>query len=112
MAQVMIQEHDCHHGFGDGRGAQADTGIVSALGNDFCCCASLVNGFAGHGDTGSGLQGNAGNQVLPGRNSAQRATRIILAETVCADLIAMLATALRNGRKAGAQFDECCLHAH
>ena len=50
MTQVMIHKHQRYHGFGDGRGAQTDTGIMTALGHDFRLSPTFVDGFAGHRD--------------------------------------------------------------
>ena len=31
----MVDKHEREHGFGDGRGAQADAGVVSAVSGEF-----------------------------------------------------------------------------
>ena len=35
MAQGVVDKHEREHGFGDGGGAQADAGVVSAVGGEF-----------------------------------------------------------------------------
>ena len=46
----MIDQHQSQHGFGDGRGAQADAGVVATVGFDLDALAVLVDGAARHAD--------------------------------------------------------------
>src|SRR6516162_9404229 len=50
MTQIVIGEHAGHHGLADGDGANADAGIVAALGDDLGFLPLAVHGAAGRKD--------------------------------------------------------------
>src|SRR5258707_471849 len=46
MAQEMIRQHACHHGFADRHRADSDAGVVAAFGHDIGIGAVAVHGAA------------------------------------------------------------------
>src|SRR5437660_199359 len=44
VAQEVVGEHNGHHGLAHGHGANADAGVVPALGGDFGLVAERVDG--------------------------------------------------------------------
>ena len=54
----MVDKHEREHGFGDGGGAQADAGVVSAVGGELDGVAVDVDAAARGGDGTGGFDGN------------------------------------------------------
>ena len=73
MAQGVVNEDQCEHGFGDGGGAQADAGVVSAVGGELDGVAVDVDAAARGGDGTGGLDGDVDVDVLAGADAAEDA---------------------------------------
>src|SRR3546814_8212478 len=77
VAQQVIREDQRHHGLADGHGADADTGIVTALGHHVDLFALRADAAARDEDRTRRLDGEAGDEVLAGRNAAEPAARVV-----------------------------------
>ncbi len=77
MAQELVGENDGHHGFADGDGADADAGVMAALGDNLGFVAVAVNGFARAQNGGRGFDGKAANDLLAAGNAAENAARVV-----------------------------------
>src|SRR6185369_14074209 len=86
-------------------GADANAGIVTALGDDLGGLALQVDGFARAGDRAGGLDRDRDFQVLPGADSAQHAARVVGPEAVRRGRIPMRGATLRDAGEAGADLD-------
>ena len=73
MAQGVVNEDQCEHGFGDGSGAQADAGVVPAVRSEFDRVAVDVDAAARGGDGAGGLDGDVDVDVLSGADAAEDA---------------------------------------
>ena len=62
----MVHQHERHHGFGNRRGSDADTGIVAAIGFDSCRLAQLIDRTTWNSNTRRGLNANRNDDILPG----------------------------------------------
>ena len=62
----MVHEDERQHGLGDRRGADADAGIVAAVGFDHHRLALLVDRFAWNTDARRGLDADGDDNILPG----------------------------------------------
>src|ERR671913_307896 len=80
MAQQVIGQHHGHHRLGDGRGADADAGIVTALGAQLDLVAEAVDAAHVVQDRTGRLHDQAADDVLPGRNPAQNAAGVVAEE--------------------------------
>src|SRR5690348_15652570 len=80
MAQHVIGEHHGHHRFADGHGADADAGIVAALGLHLDLVATRVDAFLRQEDRARRLHRKAHDNVLPGRDAAKDAAGIVREE--------------------------------
>src|SRR3546814_9681964 len=71
MQQLLIGQHQRHHGLHDGYAANADAGIVTALGDDFAGITLSCHG-ADRDQYGTGrFEGHAQLDGLPRRNAAR-----------------------------------------
>src|SRR3546814_11913586 len=71
MQQLLIGQHQRHHGLHDGYAANADAGIVTALGDDFAGITLSCHG-ADRDQYGTGrFEGHAQRDGLPRRNAAR-----------------------------------------
>ena len=98
----MVHQHDGQHGLGDGGGADAHAGVVAAMGGDHRGCARLVDRTAFQADAGGRLDRHADQDVLPGGDAADHATGVVGEEAIGTQFVAMLAAALGDAGKAGA----------
>ena len=73
MPQIVIGQHQCHHGFANGHGADADTGVVAAFCGDFGFGAISIDGFARCSDGRGWFDGKACDHGLAGGDPAQYA---------------------------------------
>src|SRR3569623_317650 len=105
MTQAMIHQHQGQHGLGDGRGADADAGIVAAGGDHLDRLALHIHAAAGQSQTRRRLQRQARDAVLPRRNAAQYAAGVIAQETQRRDLVAGLRALLFHTGETRANFD-------
>ena len=89
MTQIVIGDDARHHGLADRHGADADAGIVAALGGDLGLRPIAVDGAPGREDRRGRLDREAADDRLPGRNAAQDAARVVREE----DRLAVVADA-------------------
>ena len=73
----MIGDHARHHGLADRHGADADAGVVAAVGRDLGLAAVAVDGLARGQDRRGRLDGKARHHRLAGRNAAENAAGIV-----------------------------------
>lgn len=73
MAQGVVNEDQCEHGFGDGGGAQTDAGVVPAVGGEFDGVAVDVDAAARGSDGAGGFDGDVDVDVLPCADAAEDA---------------------------------------
>ena len=73
MVQGVVDKHEREHGFGDGDGAQADAGVVSAVGGEFDRIAVDVYAAARGGYRTGGFDGDVDVDVLSGADAAEDA---------------------------------------
>ena len=73
MAQGVVDKYEREHGFGDGGGAQADAGVVSAVCSEFDRVSVDVDAAAQGGDGTGGFDGDVDVDVLSGANAAEDA---------------------------------------
>ena len=73
MAQGVIDEYQREHGFGDGGGAEADAGVVSAVRSEFDGVAVDVDAAARGGYGTGGFDGDVDVDVLSGADAAEDA---------------------------------------
>ena len=71
MAQGVVDEDECEHSFGDGCGAQADAGVVSAVGGEFDGVAVDVYAAARGGYGTGGFDGDVDVDILSGADAAE-----------------------------------------
>src|SRR5256885_5001754 len=89
---------DLHHQgqqrLGDGRCADADAGVVAALGDDLGALALHVDGFARRDDGTGGLDAYAHFQVLARADAADDATGVVAAKAFGTQRVAVRGAAL------------------
>lgn len=73
MAQGVVDKYEREHGFGDWGGAQADTGVVSAVSGEFDGVAVDVDAAARGSDGTGGFDGDVDVDVLSGADAAEDA---------------------------------------
>src|SRR5208282_5146047 len=71
MAQIMIGDDACHHGFADRHGADADTRIVAPLSRYFGLAAVAVDGAPRRQDRRGRLDRETRDHRLAGRYAAE-----------------------------------------
>src|SRR3546814_9692572 len=77
MQQLLIGQHQRHHGLHDGYAANADAGIVTALGDDFAGITLSCHG-ADRDQYGTGrFEGHAQLDGMPRRNAARDTSGMI-----------------------------------
>src|SRR3954470_18594271 len=81
MAQEMIGQHARYHCLPDRDRANADAGIVTALGHDVGVGAVAVHGAARREDRRGRFYGEARHHRLPGGDAAQNAAGVIAQKT-------------------------------
>ena len=106
----MIGDDACHHRLADRHGADADAGIVPALGDDLGLVAVAVDGAARVQDRGGRLHGKARDHRLAGGNPAEDAAGVVRqkpgpAVVAHAHLVGILLAGERGGRKSRADLD-------
>ena len=77
MPQKMIRQYHSHHRLAHGRCADADAGIVTALGRYLGIVAVGVDGAAGCQDRARGLDGETHDDVLAGGDAAEDAAGVV-----------------------------------
>src|ERR1700710_120440 len=80
IAQQMVGQHAGHHRLGHRRAAQADAGIVPALGADLDLVAEAVDALHFGQDRAGGVDGEAADDVLAARDAAQDAAGMVAEE--------------------------------
>src|SRR5471032_2518598 len=76
----MVGQHAGHHRLGDRRGADADAGVVPALGAQLHLVAEAVDAAHRRQDRAGGLHGEPADDVLAGRDAAQDAAGVVAEE--------------------------------
>src|SRR5262245_17953932 len=71
LAEIVVGDDACHHGFADRDRADADAGIVAALGDDLGLLAVAVDRAPRRQDRRGRLHGKARHDGLAGGNAAQ-----------------------------------------
>src|SRR4051812_49300867 len=77
VPQRLVGEHDRHHGFAHRHGADADAGIMAALGDDLGFGAGFVDGAARSKNGRGRLDRKARHDRLAGRDAAQDAAGMV-----------------------------------
>src|SRR5215467_4907998 len=77
VAQEVIGEHAGHHRLANRNRANADAGIVTALGHDLGFVADAIDSAPRGEDRGRGLDRKARDDWLAGRDAAQDAAGMI-----------------------------------
>ena len=73
----MIGEHAGHHGLADRHRADADAGVMAALGHDVGIGAAAIHGAARRQDRGCRLHREPRHHRLPGGDAPQNAAGMI-----------------------------------
>ena len=106
MPQQMVGQHAGHHRLAHRHGADADAGIVAALGDDLGLVAVAVDGPARGQDRGGRLDREPDHHVLAGADPAQDAAGMVGEEARAviahADLVGVVLAAQRRRGEAGA----------
>ncbi len=110
MAQIVIGQHACQHGFADRHRADADARIVAALGRDLGVAAVFVDGLARVQDRRRRLDRKARHDRLAGGNAAENAAGMVgqkerLAVIAHAHLVGILFAAERRRGETVADLD-------
>src|ERR1041385_7454050 len=110
VTQIMVGEHARHHGFADRDRADADAGVVAALGYDLGLVAEAVDGLARGPNGGGRLHGEARHDGLAGRDAAEDAAGVVRQEArtpviAHAHFVGILLARHRGGREAVADLD-------
>ena len=100
----MVHQHQCQHGFGNRRGAQADTGVVPSVRGNFHRITVDIDGLARRGNAAGRLDGEIGSNRLPGGNAAQNTARMVGFESLRREFVAVQAAPLRHHIKTVADF--------
>ena len=90
MKQRMIHEHQGHHGFRDGSGPNANTGVMASIRFNRHGIALLVDGAAGDPYARGWLDADRDDDILTRRNTAQDAAGMIRDEPLRRQFVAML----------------------
>ena len=78
VAQQVIDQNQRHHGLGDGSGANTDTGVMPPLGDHFHRFTGNIDAATGQMQAGGGFQCQVSDQLLPGGNSTEDATGLVV----------------------------------
>src|SRR5262245_27820293 len=109
MAQQMVGQHAGDHCLGHRRGADADAGIVAALGAQFDLVAEAVDAAHRRQDRAGGLDHHAADDVLAARDAAQDAAGVVAEEdgraVLHANLVSIFLAAHGGDGKAIADLD-------
>ena len=84
---------------------QAHAGVVPAGGDHLRRLAGAVHAAPGESKARRRLEGDAGDDILPGRDSAQDPPRVVAQEPGGHDLVAVLGALLLHRREPGAELD-------
>ena len=95
----MVHDHQRQQCLGDRRGADAHAGVVTAFGDDFGALAVHVYGLTRRDDGAGGLDADTHFQILARADAAHDAARVVAAETLGAQRIAMRGAALGHAVK-------------
>ncbi len=82
MAQRLVDQHERQHGFGNRRGADADTGIVPTLGGHLDCLAANVDRAPRLGNGRGRLDRHVDNDILTGRYAAEDPSGVVADEAL------------------------------
>lgn len=104
MAQGVVDKNEREHGFGDGGGAQADAGVVSAVGGEFDRIAVDVDAAARCSDGTGGFDGDVDVDVLAGADAAEDAAGVVGQEALRGKFVAVFAAALDDAAETCADF--------
>ncbi|EAQ12510.1 hypothetical protein RB2654_14530 [Rhodobacterales bacterium HTCC2654] len=80
MQHQMIENDTGRHRLAHGHGTDADTGVVTALGDDFGRLARFRDRLARGQDRRCRLDREPADDVLPGRNTTKNAARVVRRE--------------------------------
>src|SRR5260370_17413633 len=97
----MVHPHQGQQRLGDGRCADADAGVVAALGDDLGALALHVDGFARRDDGTGGLDAYAHFQVLARADAADDATGVVAAKASGTQRVAVRGAALDHAFETG-----------
>src|SRR6266571_6931796 len=101
----MVHQHAREHRLGDRRRADAHAGVVASGGPYRRRLAFAVDRAARNADAGSGFERDADQDILPGRDAAERSARVIREKALRRQLVAVLRALLLNCCKTGADLD-------
>ena len=87
VPQQVVHQHDGQHRFGNGRGADAHTGVVTTSGHHLRRVAMNINTRAGNPDAGCWFEGDVGNDILAGTDATQDSARVVAVKPLRADLV-------------------------
>src|SRR5438105_12484826 len=112
IAQQVIGEHNGHHRLADRYGTDADAGIVSAMRLDLDLVTLAVDRAHRLRDRAGRLNGEAHDNLLPGRDATENAAGVAREKPGLAVLDAGLVRSLltRARRRAPASADRDALH--
>ena len=77
VAEEMVDQNQCHHGFGHGHSAGSDAGIVPSLNLDFGFFAFLGDGVLLAVDGRRGFHHHTHYDIVTVRNAAEDAAGIV-----------------------------------
>src|SRR5690606_34400069 len=95
MAPGLVHQPPGHHRFRDGRGADADAGVMATGGDHLDRIAVHVHGGSGQAQAGSGLERDRGHHLLAGGNAAEDAAGMVAGEAPGRDQVAAPGPLLR-----------------
>ena len=98
VTQRVIHDHDGHERFRDRGGADADAGIVAAMGNDFNRLAFEIDRAAGQADGRRRLDRDVSDDGLARGNAAQYATRVIAQESLRSNFVPVFGALLPGAK--------------
>src|SRR5690606_25511328 len=96
MPQAVIHERDRQHGLAHRHAADADAGIVTALGDHLDRISVDVDAAPRNADAGCRLEGDVHDDVLAGADAAQHSAGVIGEKAFRRDLVTMPAAALAH----------------
>ncbi len=110
MAQERVGQHAGHHRLADRHGADADAGVVAALGDDLGFLALAGHRLPRAEDRRGRLDGEAGDDRLAGRDAAEDAAGVVgeearAAVVAGAHLVGVLLAGQLGGGEAVADLD-------
>jgi methyl-accepting chemotaxis protein len=96
QTQGMVDQHQGQQAFGDGRGANADAGVVAPVRDDQRGLAVQVDRAALDPDRAGGLDGDAYRQILASRDAAQHTAGMVAGKAFRQQFVAVFAALLAH----------------